>query len=159
MTTDKTASLGYAEQVRKLLDLAELHSNDNVLVRSYLTILDDVVRRWGDALSAPSIAFDRLTDHISHSPSRNWGEATVGHTGIKVEPIVYGVWVGATEPEICADYSDMTHTGIVVACWYATRYQPRRWGKRWGAWLAANEDRLWHHDWANIPLPPRQATA
>jgi uncharacterized protein (DUF433 family) len=53
-------------------------------------------------------------------------------------------WPGIGKPE------------VVISCWYAADYGPRKWRKRWSEWADTVFELLWYGDY-DVPMPPTGA--
>lgn len=87
-----------------------------------------------------------------------FGEPTVGRTRMAAEQVAGMWWTGTF------DQAEMERDGwpvgsmaeVKLACWFMSRHVGRRWKQRYGAWVEANFEHMWHERWDLVGEPPQE---
>ena len=68
---------------------------------------------------------------------------------------MYGLGSGADIDNVLDDYG-LTREGLIVACWWAAHWGPRKFRKAWREWGELANWHLWY-GCVTVPLPPTRA--
>lgn len=96
-----------------------------------------------------------LTAHVVIDPARNFGRPSLPG-GPAVDVVAGMVWAGDPVNSVVDEYGEygITRAQVLVACWYAVEYGPRRRYERWSDWAQHAEPHLQHGTYDLIPDPP-----
>ena len=81
------------------------------------------------------------------------GTPTVGESRLSAAWLVGYVYAWGMKYTL-GSYPSITREHVLVACWWAGRFGPRKWRKVMGEWAGMADAHLWH-DCVRIPDPPR----
>lgn len=82
------------------------------------------------------------------------GSPTIGSHRLAAEQIA-SLFYSYGWGEVGVAYG-LTHEEVVVACWWAARWGPRRFKRVWKEWGVEAGDHLWY-GCVTVPLPPTRA--
>jgi uncharacterized protein (DUF433 family) len=124
----------------------------------YVLVPANTIRWLEEALTPEQRA---PSPYVSIDPKLKFGQPCIHGHRITAEQIADRYWdLGEDmQGEILEAY-DLTRAEVIVCCYWACEYGPRRWKKRWKTWLTATwantrEDHgWWSEQFGDVPLPP-----